>query len=389
MQLHRIIVPVLVGMSLYGMEFGEFYKEALANSPYLKGNALSVDAAKEEARIATRYKNPTLELEYSRFDDKAGGSDGGERVSLSQPVRLWGVADVQEDIAKGVQSKAKSSFALTKALFTKKLLLLYVGYKQDLQRKKLAKEANDIAKGIYDISVARYQNGTIAKADMIQAHLDYKLSQAKLKEAELAKMQSLYNLLGFAGFTKEIELGSDHTEQLANNDRQNNPLLQLQRSKADLARSRERLFSNKIEWVNLYAEYEGEPNDDIYRVGVSIPLALFNTKKEERTKAMLEAKRATLLAENTKRSVDIRLKALEKQREVQQKLIERLKEALKEGKELLELFEEGYRIANIDIVQLQQVKAALIKTKAALINAKAKYERNIIETNYLQGKYND
>ncbi len=389
MTLHRIIVPILVGMTLYGMEFGEFYKQALENSPYLKGNALKVDAAKEQARITTRYKNPSLELEYSRFDAADGSSESGERVALSQPVRLWGVGDARKSVADGLQHTAKSSFALTKALFTKKLLGLYVGYKQDVMLEKLAKEASDIARRIYEISLERYKNGTVAKADMIQARLDYKLALAKQKEAELAKLQSYYDLLAFAGYTKEVPLGTAYTEELVDAAISTNPLLELHLSKAALARSKERLFGNKIEWMSVYAEYEGEPNDDIYRVGLNIPLALFNTKKEERTKAMLEAKSANLLAENTKRSLSMRIIALNKQRTLQQKLIKRLEEGLQEGEELLALFEEGYRIANINIVQLQQVKAALIKTKAALIDAKAKYERNIIETNYLQGKYND
>lgn len=389
MTLHRIILPILLGMSLYGMEFEEFYKQALENSPYLKGNALKVDAAKEEANIVTRYKNPTLELEYSQFDAADSSSESGERVSLSQPVRLWGVGDAREDLADGLQKEAKSSFALTKALFTKKLLDRYVDYKRNLQREKLARKASEIAKRIYEISLERFKNGTIAKADMIQSRLDYKLARAKQKEAELAKLQSYYDLLAFAGFTKEVTLGSDYAEELADTQEQTNPLLQLHQSRATLARSKERLYGNKIEWVSVYAEYEGEPSDDIYRVGLSIPLPLFNTRKEERTKAMLEAKSAKLLAENTKRSLDIKFIALDKKRALQHKLIKRLEEGLKEGEELLALFEEGYRIANIDIVQLQQVKAALIKTKASLIDAKAKLELNIIETNYLQGKYND
>jgi len=361
----------------------------LHNSPYLKGNALRVDVAKQQAAIATRYKNPTLELEYSRFDANDGNSKSGERASLSQPVRLWGVGDARKSLAEGLQKTAQSSYTLTKALFSKKLLMLYVNYKRDLNLAGLAKEANDIAKHIYDISLERYKNGTIAKTDMIQSKLDYKIALAKEKRMELAKTQSYYDLLSFAGFTQEIELQDDYTEPLAEKAGKHNPLLNFYNSKTALALSKERLYSNKIEWVGVYAEYEGEPNDDIYRVRLSIPLALFNTRKEERTKAMLEAKSTKLLAENTRISLDIRLYALKKQRIIEQNLIKQLLEGLKEGEELLELFEEGYRIANINIVQLQQVKAALIKTKVSLIETKAKYERNIIETNYLQGKYND
>lgn len=389
MSLHRIVFSLLLGVSLYGMDFSEFYKEALKNSPYLKGNALELEAAKEEGKIATRYKNPSLELEYSQFDAENGSSESGERISLSQPIRLWGVGDATEAVSKEVQSRAKSAYTLTRANFSKKLLDLYVLYKRDVKISVLAHEASDIAKHIYEISKERFENGTIAKADMIQAKLDYKLSLAKQHQAELAQLGSYYELLRFAGFKKEVQLDDSYSETLLTSQKVSNPLVEYHLAASKLAKSKEQLYSNKIQWMSLYAEYEGEPSDDIYRIGVNIPIALFNTKKEERTKAMIEARQAKLLAENTQRSLDIKLIALNKERALQHELVTKLQEGLKEGAELLKLFEEGYKIANVDIVQLQQVKSALIKTKASLIDAKAKLELNIIETNYLQGKYND
>ena len=389
MLLNKIVVPILLGITLFGMEFDEFYMQALKNSPYLQSNALGIDAAKMDASIETRYKNPTLQLEYSQFDANYGGSDDGHRVALSQPVRLWGVGDTRVLVANGLQREAKSSLVLTKALFSKRLHSLYVEYKKNLQLFNLAVVDKEIAKRVYEISKERYDNGAIAKVDVIQARLDYKLSQAKQKDAEILKLQSYYDLLAYAGLNEEVDIEVDYRETLLHVEKQSNPLFAFYHSKEDLAHAKEQLYKNRLEWVDVYAEYEKEPNDDIYRIGLSIPIALFNTKKEERQKARLEAKRTELLAENTNRFLKIKLKALAKQRILQKKLIKQLEDALGDGTELLELFEEGYRIANIDIVQLQQVKAALIKTKASLIEAKANLELNIIETNYLQGKYND
>lgn len=381
--MQKIYLFLLISLTLHAMEFREFYKQALENSPYLKGNSLTIQQAQNESKIATRYQNPTLELEYSRFDD-----GNGKRLNFSQPIRLWGVGDAQEALGTNLQKSATSAYKLTKAVFSEGLLERYLAYKKALSLEKLSVNEIEIAKKIFDISKERFENGTIPKADMIQAKLTYKLAQAKMQQAKLATLSTRYEMIAFSGLERDEEIETEFTIK-PNSSNSINPLLEYRYAATDLARSKERLYSNKIEWIDLYGEYEGEPQDDIYRVGVSIPLAFFNQRKEEKQKAMLEAKQNELLAQNTENALLFDLKKLKKERAILQKLIVRYEEGLKEGEELLTLFQEAYKIASINIVQILQVKNGLIQTKKTLIEAKIKLERNALEQNYLQGVYNE
>ncbi len=53
------------------------------------------------------------------------------------------------------------------------------------------------------------------------------------------------------------------------------------------------------------------------------------------------------------------------------------------------MYEDGYKIANINLVELQLIKNHMIRTQEKLIDINTKKENNIIEYNYLTGAYNE
>ena len=57
--------------------------------------------------------------------------------------------------------------------------------------------------------------------------------------------------------------------------------------------------------------------------------------------------------------------------------------------ELLLMYEDGYKIANINLVELQLIKNQMIRTQEKLIDINRQKENNIIEYNYLTGAYNE
>ena len=53
------------------------------------------------------------------------------------------------------------------------------------------------------------------------------------------------------------------------------------------------------------------------------------------------------------------------------------------------MYEDGYKIANINLVELQLIKNQMISTKEKLIEIQTQKEKNIIGYNYLTGAYNE
>ena len=386
----NILISGLLCTLLSAESFDTFLQRAIQNSPYLESSALSVKQVKERGSAISRYKNPTLELEYSDFNPDAGSSDDGYRVNFSQPIRLWRVGDDRDTLANNTIKNADASYARAKAIFVRDISIAYTNYTNKKSLVKLGKQELNIAKTIYDISSSRYEVGTISRGLMLQAKIDYEMVQIKNENLSLNATQAYYNLLNLSAVNEEIALDDEYSFSLhVEQDLANNPNLMVLKSQQDTALAQAILDTNKVEWMNVFAEFESEPEQDITRFGVNFPLAIFNTKSQEVQIAKLQSEKASLLIDNQETKLNITMSRLQKERASLEILQSKNQEILTSEVELLKMFQDGYKIANINLLQLQDIKNKVISTKRALIQTKTALDKNTITQNYNQGQYND
>jgi len=388
--LKSILISGFLCTFLGAESFDIFLQKAIKNSPYLESSALAVKQTKEQGDILTRYENPTLELEYSSFKPDIGSSDEGYRVNYSQPIRLWNVADDKRAVASSNIKSANASLAQKRAIFIRDMSISYTLYSQAKMLLGLGDEELQIAKKIYDISVARLQSGTISKGVKLQAQVDFEMSENSKDFLSLNSMQSYYSLLKFAGVNEEIELDSVYDFTIsADVQNINNPELEVFKAQQNQAFREAKLNSNSVEWINLFTELENEPEQDIVRVGLNFPLAIFNDKSQEKRVATLQVSRTELLIKNENSRLNIELKKLQKERQSLFRLSENSEKILSTQLELLKMYEDGYEISNINLLQLQDIKNRVIETKRTLIQIHTALNQNAIYTNYTQGSYNE
>lgn len=381
---------LLLQTIIFAESFDSFLQKAIKSSPYLKASTLYVEQAKEEGSAITRYENPSLALEYSRFEPNIEDSDNGFRVKYAQPIRLWGVGDDKERLSKATIQSADALYAQKRAIFIRDISLFYALYSQQKMFMDLGDEELEIAKKIYEISQARYEAGTISHGVMLQSQVAYEMIRIRNENLSLIAMQSYYDLLEQAGISEEIELDTHYEFVLYRSaDSSQNPDVLSLYSEQKKALSQASVDSHAIEWMNLYAEYENEPDQDITRVGVNLPLAFFNTKSQEKQIARLEAHKADLLIQNQNAQLTLEGNKLRKQRQKLIRLKEQNNKVLATEIELLKMFEEGYKISNINLLELQDIKNKVIETKERLIQITTALNQNAITTNYMQGSYNE
>lgn len=369
-------------------DFEHFLESAIEKSPFLKASTLVVEQVTQEGSTLTRYENPNLELEASYFDPAAGDGEIGYRAAYAQPVRLWGIGNNKENLASANVALAKADYTQAKAAFVRDISLQYTNYAQRDLRLTLASEELGLANTIYAISKARYEAGTISRGIMLQAQVDYKMVLARVQTLALSRQREYYALLKNAGVKEEIELDTAYTFIYRIDLKQNPEVLQLvKRQKRALANAE--VNANKVEWMSLVGEYEKEPDQEIFRFGASIPLAFFNTRIQEKKIATLEASRTAMLTENVQNQLQIEMKRLRYETDALKRVQEIDEDILEDEQELLMMYEDGYKIANVNLLALQDAKTRLIETKDRLIRIKIELDRNAIIQNYLQGNYND
>jgi len=386
----KLWIIVFIVWNLQAQNFDAFLQNALQNSPYLKANALQIQRADEEAVIIQRYKNPTLLLEASEFKPDIGQSKTGYRGALTQPVRLWGIGKTRAKLSAATKDEAKGFAGLKRAEFIRDLSLFYIDYMTQSAYETLAKEELKIVQKIADISQERYKAGTIAKVKYLLAKVDGATAKNTLNEREAEKFSSYSALLAFAGQPADIALADTYKFVLSRRaDSADSAKLHFMISSQKRIEQEAKLNSNQIEWIDLYAEYEKEPDQSIARVGVDIPLAVFNTKKEEKRIALLRAKQKEYLIENQKTVLSRKLARLKYELKILNSVLTSTKELYRSQKELLAMYEDGYKIANINLVELQNMKNQMIKTREKEILLQNKIDKNIVLYNYETGKYNE
>ena len=385
-----ITTLLLLSTIIFAENFEQFLSKALETSPYLKSSALNIEQVSIEGSILSRYKNPKLQVEYSSFEPDLGPSKNGYRLNYSQPIRLWSVGEDKNALTQANIKNADASYMQKRARFIRKLSLLYSNYSQSKKLLALGKQELSIAKKIYDISLARFEGGSIHEGLKLQAQVDFEMVESLQEKLFLSSTNTYFNLLSFAGVNEEIELQENYDFSLKNDfSSTQNPSITLYKAQKNRALKEEKLNSNKIEWINLFTELENEPSQDILRLGVTIPLAIFNDKSEEKSIANLEATQAELLIENENSRLNMKLLRLQKERLSLFKLNEQSKKILKTQEKLLKMYEDAYKIANISLLQLQDIKNKLIQTRRQIIQTDTALNQNAIYTNYNQGSYNE
>ena len=240
--------------------------------------------------------------------------------------------------------------------------------------------------------LVRYRNGSDTKVSYLRAKSEADALEAQIFTAK-AKKESLYRqLLSLAGLQKEVVLDAKFIYPVSLPDLKHTkpaPGQQLLSAKEKLYESQYAMYHKSFQRYDIVAGMEEEPDQTTGRVGVDIPLALFNTRKEERTLAKLKMHRVKLqneqLAIETEAQKRIHLdtiKALVSKYRV-------LKRLQGEQQELAALLEEGYKIAKSSLFDLMRAKNRLIETRKTLLKTEKEINEQTIALRFLTGAYND
>lgn len=377
-----LLITLLCSLS-YAENFETFLARAVENSPYLQSSHLSIEQARLEGNIVKRYENPKIEMEASRFE-----TANGYRVAVAQPIRLWEISADKERFATSKKTNAKAGVLAMHAQFVKEISLLYVEYSQKQKLLDLANEELNIAQKINEISNQRFLKGSLSKAMMLQADVAYESAQSNVLEHEKERSLSHYDLLAFAGVTEELHIEPNYPFTIINDEKEN-PDIALLASDNAMSMSESRLNTYAIESIEVFGEYEKESDQNIYRAGVSIALPFFNDRSEEKSILSLQERRNVLALKAYKNRLQTKITALKKELEILNRLLQKRQSNLKNEQELMNMYNDAYAIATINILELYEIKNRLLSTKREVINLQSQIERTTIDYNYTQGNYNE
>ena len=387
-----LVIFLSFSLTLFGMSYEQFKRHTLKNSKILKSQTLTLQSRQQENNILLRTANPVLNVEGSRFDEKAGDNSFGYAVSASQTIRMPGYMD-------GLQSKAKASSLLSQAFVTqgragylKTLEEIYTQYVYQNKMLSLLLQEYTLSNKVTNMVKERYQSGSENKVAYLQARTETLTLKTQMYTTKQQQSTLYYQLLAVAGFSSKVSLEKRFIYSVSSktkNSSKLSPQQQVLKAKEKVFQSDYSMNQGALQNYNLYAGMEKEPDQSVLRFGLNIPLAIHNDRSEERMLAKLKMQQTQLDAEqlniNT-RSQKQMIKAAIRELSNQYYALRTLQ---KEQQELTTLLQEGYKIAKGSLFQLMTAKNKLIQTRKALLGTQKMINDQKIALRFLQGDYND
>lgn len=381
--IRAVLLLLSLSLGAFAQGFEAFLQQALQNNTDLQTAKSHIAQTREQAKTLYRYDNPTLEGTLARYDKRDGYSLG-----IDQSIPLPSTRSNRQKVAKLLVKKAEANYQLQKARLIRALSRRYLDYKTKASYALLAEEESRLSHQIYMITKARFAAGTIPRSKLLQAKIAYQKSQKEALRANLERLQSRYDLLLEAGIYKDETIEANHTFRPLSRHT-SHPLLTLASLETALTRARAATQTQTVTAFGLKAEYEKEPDQDIVRVGVSLPLGIFNRKHEEKAIARLALANRNFTRQKLQARFALLRKKLSGELSVLEPLSRQNATLLEAQQKMLGLFEEGYKIANINLLELQNIKNSLIQTRKEQIDIQKALDLNTIKQNYLNGAYND
>jgi len=387
-----ITVFLILTLSSFGMSYTKFKKHTLKHSNVLKSKALTIKMTKVRNNLSLRTQNPKLNMELSKYNPKFSSSTYGYAITASQRVRTSRYYNALKDKAYASKLLQKAYVYEGKAGFMRSLENFYTEYVYQSKLLALLQDEYKLSRKVSNIVKEHYNSGSETKVAYLQAKTDTLALKAQIHTTKQAMNSLYYQLLAIGGFKKKISLSKKFIYSVGarvKNRKHLTPKQKILRAKERLLRSQMRMNSVKINAYALQAGIEKEPEQSIFRLGVSIPLPVRNNKEEE--KALARLKMQQLKLDKRQLKIDIHakkqmLKGSIKELFTQYKALKILK---REQKSLNALLLEGYKIAQGSIFEMMNSKNRLIQTSKALLQTQKMINNQKIELRFIQGQYND
>jgi len=387
-----LILFTMLSLSLFGMSYEQFKAYTLKHSPVLKQQQLKVQIANAQNGMTLRAENPSLTIVGANYNPKNGSNELGYAVSFSQPVRTG-------SFYEGVQATANANLSLAQAYaiegragYLRSLENLYTNYVYQSRLLRLIEAEYRLSQKVTEMVFKRYKSGSENKVAYLQAKTQTSMLKTQLYAVRQQRDTLYYQLLATAGLSEKVSLSKAFIYDISaanTKSSKTTPLEAILLAKEKLYQSKAIATQGSFTQYELNTELEKEPDQSIFRVGVSIPLAINHNRSEERMLAKLQQNQVALERRQltvTLKHQKLMLKSAIRELTAQYHALQSLQ---KEQKELTALLQEGYTISKGSLFELMTAKNRLIQTRKALLQTQKTINEKKIALRFLQGAYND
>ena len=386
----NIVIGLFIVLNLHAQTYEELLNRAIEKSLQLKVVQSRQEEVSLQGQIDRRFKNPNLELEIADFSSKflTQSNEFGVRVGVSQSILLPHIREDKKRIEVREFNVEKERYFVEKSKFIYRFNLKYLAYKDALKKLELYNRVVSISTNLLDAVRSRYQEGAVAKSEFLEMNLKHRdmLNEKEMLDFKLTESKN--SLLSFALLSDVVEIDGSYQFRLLDIQKTHS-LIKLNQAKERVSQEKLELLRHSLESIEVFSELEREPDQDVFRIGISIDLPTFNLKSEERQLEKIKIANQKLRIAEQEKLLTIQIAQLKYEVSKLKALNDEYRSSILEKKELFEIYKKSYELAKVNFLKLQKTLQNIVTTEEKILENSLSIEESIIKINYLQGGYSE
>lgn len=369
-------------------------------NPGVSANLGREEAARAGIVTARQFPNPSVEANAGPQRPRGGsGTPSGTAwgVGIAQPIEYPSVRESRRRTAEANLGSVEAGSAAFRAqLFAQ----VHSNFYEVLQRQEqlgIAEEDLKLLGEIRDRVGLRAKLGESPRLDLVRTETEVLNAQRARDSAAVRVTQAklaLANLIGIApdeAYAVRGSLGSatlPALERLREQVTRDNP--QIQQALAEQERARNRLQLERdlrLPAPTLQAGYLQEPDKEVTRLGLTLPIPLFNRREGQIAEALAEAKVADAQLRARELALTRELDAAYGRFVVARQQVETFEGGLLErAQRTLEAAEAAYRFGERGILEYLDAQRTFRAVRQDYLNARYELAYSVIEIERLAGR---
>jgi cobalt-zinc-cadmium efflux system outer membrane protein len=245
---------------------------------------------------------------------------------------------------------------------------------------------------VENIAKDRLINGVGTKAQLVMVTLEKEDIQNRLVEQKLYINKSYFDLLSLSNIAENIDLDAKFLYKFSQDNKSSrdiNPVLLKAKKESEVFEKESKVLDYTIKSIELFGEFEKEPDQEIQRVGISLVVPLFDTNIREAELSQMRATKSKLILKELEIKEQLEIKNLLKSRSNLKKQYTLNQAQQIKLSQLLQLFEDGYKISKGSLLELIDIKNRVIQKRKKLLRIQKELNLKQIKLNFIEGRYND
>lgn len=381
------------------LTLNEALRLAEDHSPALSAALAMERGAQAALESAAAYPNPELEVATGTFRPRQPGSETGssQAVSLAQPIEWPALRNARRHGAQaGIQASAAALLQARLALRARVKLAFYDTLRR-AEELQVATENRELLEQIRNRVKLKVEVGEAPRYELVKAEAEALTAANAAKSAQLRITQARSALRALLGVNlpDDVEPLEEvrHTpeppplETLRSEMLAHHPLLKVAQAEAARAKARiEAERSLRLPQPTVKWSAERDPESALWRVGVSLPLPLWNRRDGPIGEALAGLNQAEAESRRILGELGTELEHAHARYQIARSLVETFESALlKEAESTLRVAEAAYRYGERGLLDYLDAQRTLRTTRLDFLNARYELLAAQVEIERLRG----